>query len=148
MKKQINTTLPPLVITEEKKIENKFIDLIHNIKWLTNNDAIQLSHFMDLNIVSLCLLLKRIYYEFDNSCLKKVICPPNGKLFPEEHNFYMKLNNFVQMNASLIIVRKYVLNILEKLITSGIDTHHKCIGANMICSCLDEIVTYQYHFMF
>ena len=54
--------------------------------------------------------------------IKKAICPPNGNPFMINFNVLQNLEN-------LDDVRKIILEILEKIVNTGIDKDYKCLGA-------------------
>ena len=62
---------------------------------------------------------------------KRSICPPLGNPFSRLPNY-----NILQNMESIDDVRKYILDILEKFVNSGIDKDSKCLGAYYVLGAL------------
>jgi hypothetical protein len=62
---------------------------------------------------------------------KRAICPPMGVPFPNGINFN-QLNNTENIDD----VRKFILEILETFVNSGIDRDNKCLGAYYVLGAL------------
>ena len=62
---------------------------------------------------------------------KRAICPPSGNPFIRLPNY-----NILQTLENLDDVRKIILEVLEKFVTSGIDKDNKCLGAYYVLGAL------------
>ena len=91
---------------------------------------------MDLNRIQLTKMFREIidiwsYRAHLSNEIKRNICPPVGYPFPRIINF-----NYLQTTDDLDDVRRYILDILEKLVLSGIDKDSKCLGAYYVLGAL------------
>jgi hypothetical protein len=62
---------------------------------------------------------------------KRAICPPLGNPFTRVVNY-----NYLQVVENIDDIRKYMLEIMEKMATTGIDKDSKCLGAYYILGAL------------
>jgi hypothetical protein len=118
-------------ITYEKSIELRALSLFQNIDALGNYS--NPSWFMNLNRNELIKMLRNLidiwtYRASLTIEVKKAICPPLGNPFNRIYN-YDCLEN-------LNDVRKYILEILEKFVNTGINKDNKCLGAYYVLSSL------------
>jgi len=126
-------------LSKAKNIELKTVALFQNIDALGNY-----SHpkwFMDLNRTQLIKMFREIidiwsYRAHLTNEIKRNICPPVGNPFPRIVNFHN-----LQTMGDLDDIREYILNILEKLVLSGIDKDSKCLGAYYVLGALTLVST-------
>jgi hypothetical protein len=121
------------VMTEEKTLEHRIVDLFHNIDalghysshaWFTNLNRHMLLRFMR-ELLEIWNYRAQITPE-----TKYAICPPNGDPF-RGFNIHV-----LYLEPELDDVRKYVLSVLEKFINSGIDQDSKSLGAYYVLGAL------------
>ena len=122
-----------LELSVAKNIELKAVALFQNIDALGNYS--NSNWFMDLNKPKLFTMLREIidiwaYRAHLSNETKRNICPPVGNPFPRVINFQNLLLD------ELDDVRLYILNILEKLVLSGVDKDSKCLGAYYVLGAL------------
>lgn len=136
LKIQINVDIQDVTaeLSNAKNIELKTVALFQNIDALGNYS--QPKWFMDLNRTQLIKMFREIidiwsYRAHLTNEIKRNICPPVGNPFPRIVNF-----NNLQTAGDLDDVREYILNILEKLVTSGVDKDSKCLGAYYVLGAL------------
>ena len=120
-------------ISEEKAIELRALALFQNIDALGNYS--NSNWFLSLNrnqIIKLVRELADIWsYRAQLSMeTKRAICPPNGDPF---RNLNMSL---IHISQNFNIVRKVVLEVLEKLVNSGVDNDSKTLGAYYVLGAL------------
>ena len=113
------------VVSNKKSIELRALTLFQNIDALGNYSNPQ--WFLILNKNQLIKFLRELIDIFHfranlTNEIKKAICPPNGNPFMINFNVLQNLEN-------LDDVRKIILEILEKLVNTGIDKDYKCLGA-------------------
>jgi hypothetical protein len=121
-------------VSTKKSIELRALTLFQNIDALGNYSNSK--WFMDLNKLQLIRMLRELLdiwmYRAPLSIeTKRAICPPSGMPFPNGINFY-HLNNTENIDD----VRKYILEILETFVNSGIDRDNKCLGAYYVLGAL------------
>jgi len=121
-------------ITNKKSIELRALNLFQNIDALGNYSNAQ--WFLVLNRSQLIKFLRELIdiwlYRAPLSLeTKRAICPPVGNPFgrtPAIHN--------LQTMENIDDIRKHILDILEKLVNTGIDKDSKCLGAYYILGAL------------
>ena len=121
-------------LSNAKNVEMKTVALFQNIDALGNYSNPK--WFMDLNRIQLTKMFREIidiwsYRAHLSNEIKRNICPPVGNPFPRIINF-----NYLQTTDDLDDVRRYILDILEKLVLSGIDKDSKCLGAYYVLGAL------------
>jgi hypothetical protein len=121
-------------LSKAKNVELKAVALFQNIDSLGNYSNPK--WFMDLNRIQLLKMFREIidiwtYRAHLTNEVKRNICPPIGRPFPQVINFY-----YLQTTEELDDVRKYILNVLEKLVISGVDKDSKCLGAYYVLGAL------------
>jgi hypothetical protein len=121
-------------ISHKKSIELRALTLFQNIDALGNYS--NPSWFMNLRRNELIIMLKNLVDIWSYRALltievKKAICPPFGNPFNRLYSY-----ENLQTNESLDDVRKYILEILEKFVNTGIDKDNKCLGAYYVLSAL------------
>ena len=121
-------------LSKAKNVELKAVALFQNIDALGNYSNSK--WFMDLNRIQLLKMFREIidiwsYRAHLTIEAKRNICPPIGRPFPQIINFH-----YLQTTEELDDVRKYILNVLEKLVLSGIDKDSKCLGAYYVLGAL------------
>jgi hypothetical protein len=120
-------------ISEEKVIELRALSLFQNIDALGNYS--NCNWFLSLTrnqIIKFIRELADIWsYRAQLSIeTKRAICPPNGDPF---RNLNMSL---IHVSQNFNIVRKVVLEVLEKLVNSGVDKDSKSLGAYYVLGAL------------
>jgi hypothetical protein len=120
-------------ISEEKVVELRALSLFQNIDALGNYS--NCNWFLSLNrnqIIKFIRELADIWsYRAQLSIeTKRAICPPNGDPF---RNLNMSL---IHVSQNFNIVRKVVLEVLEKLVNSGVDKDSKSLGAYYVLGAL------------
>jgi len=120
-------------ISEEKVIELRALSLFQNIDSLGNYS--NCNWFLSLNrnqIIRFVRELADIWsYRAQLSVeTKRAICPPNGDPF---RNLNMSL---IHISQNFNIVRKVVLEVLEKLVNTGVDKDSKSLGAYYVLGSL------------
>ena len=121
-------------VSSKKSIELRALTLFQNIDALGNYSDV--SWFMKLNRSHIIKFLRELIDIWNYRApltmeTKRAICPPLGTPFSAPINF-----NYLQTTENLDDVRKYVLSILEKFVTSGIDKDNKCLGAYYVLGAL------------
>jgi hypothetical protein len=121
-------------ISHKKSIELRALSLFQNIDALGNYS--NSSWFMNLNRNELIKMLKNLIdiWSYRASLtieVKKAICPPLGNPFNRLYNY-----ECLWTIENLDDVRKYILEILEKFVNTGIDKDNKCLGAYYVLSAL------------
>ena len=121
-------------LSNKKMIELRALTLFQNIDALGNYS--NSSWFMTLNRLQLIKFLRELVdiwqYRAPLSIeTKKAICPPLGNPFTRVVNY-----NYLQVVENIDEIRKYILEIMEKMATTGIDKDSKCLGAYYILGAL------------
>lgn len=113
-------------VSSEKAIELRALSVFQNIDLLGNYSNV--NWFISLNKNRLIKFMRELidiwnYRAQIENQTKRNICPPYGDPF---RNF-----NFAYINSedNLWNVRKVILEVIEKLVNSGIDKDSKCLGA-------------------
>jgi hypothetical protein len=128
---KINISIEMTDITKEvsnkKSIELKALTLFQNIDALGNYSNAQ--WFLVLNRIQLIKFMRELVdiwnYRAPLTIETKIaICPPNGNPFIRVPNFGI-LANIENIDE----LRRIILEILEKMVTTGIDRDNKCLGA-------------------
>ena len=120
-------------ISEEKVVELRALSLFQNIDSLGNYS--NCNWFLSLNrnqIIKFVRELADIWsYRAQLSVeTKRAICPPNGDPF---RNLNMSV---IHISPNFNIVRKVVLEVLEKLVNTGVDKDSKSLGAYYVLGAL------------
>jgi hypothetical protein len=119
--------------SSEKRLELKTLALFQNIDSLGNySDPIW---FLSLNRNQILKFLRELIdiWNFRAQLsieIKKNICPPSGNPF---YNINM---HYIQSEPDLINVKKYIVEVLEKLVNHGIDRDSKTLGAYYVLGAL------------
>ena len=126
-------------LSKAKNVELKTVSLFQSIDALGNYSNPK--WFMDLNRIQLIKMLRELldiwsYRAHLTNEVKQKICPPIGRPFPQIINI-----QYLQTTTDLDDVRKYILNILEKLVLSGIDNDSKCLGTYYVLGALTKVST-------
>jgi hypothetical protein len=113
------------VVTNKKSIELRTLSLFQNIDALGNYSNPQ--WFLTLNKNQLIKFLRELIdiFHFRTNLtneIKKAICPPTGNPFMINFHILQTLEN-------LDDIRKIILEILEKMINTGINKDYKSLGA-------------------
>ena len=121
-------------VSDKKSVELRALTLFQNIDALGNYSNAQ--WFITLNRNQLIKFLRELVDIWQYRApltieTKRAICPPSGNPFVRLPNY-----NILQTLENLDDVRKIVLEILEKFVTSGIDKDNKCLGAYYVLGAL------------
>jgi hypothetical protein len=122
-------------ISFQKSLEFKALDIFQYINSLGNYSDV--SWFLNLNRNKLITFIRELEdiwnfrAQIPNN-IKLLICPPNGNPFG---NSILQLSNITN-NINIFELQKIVLNIIEKLVYSGIDRENKKIGILYVLSAL------------
>lgn len=117
-------------VSYKKSIELRALTLFQNIDELGNYSNAQ--WFLTLNRNQLIKFIRElvdiwVYRAPLSMQTKRAICPPLGNPFLRLPNF-----NVLQTLETLDDIRKIILEIMEKLVNTGIDKDNKCLGAYYI----------------
>jgi len=117
-------------VSDKKSVELRALTLFQNIDALGNYSNAQ--WFLTLNRNQLIKFLRELvdiwqYRANLSNETKRNICPPLGNPFHRLPNF-----NILQTLESLDDVRKIILEVLEKMVNTGIDKDNKCLGAYFV----------------
>jgi hypothetical protein len=120
-------------ISSEKAIELRTLSLFQTIDSLGNYSNPQ--WFLSLNRNNIIKFMRELLdiwsYRVQLSIeVKRNICPPNGDPFMNLNIYYL------QTEQNMNNVRKVVLEVLEKLVNSGIDRDSKSLGAYYVLGSL------------
>lgn len=123
-------------ISEEKVVELRALSLFQNIDALGNYS--NSNWFLSLSrnqIIKFIRELADIWsYRAQLSIeTKHAICPPNGDPF---RNLNMSI---IHISQNINIVRKVVLEVLEKLVNTGVDNDSKSLGAYYVLGALTMV---------
>jgi hypothetical protein len=121
-------------ISIKKSIELRALALFQNIDALGNYS--NATWFLKLNKQQLIKMMRELIdiwsYRAPLSIeTKKAICPPLGNPFSR----FIQFHQF-QSIENIDEIRKYILEILEKFVNSGIDRDNKCLGAYYVLGAL------------
>jgi hypothetical protein len=113
-------------VSNEKMVELRALSLFQNIDALGNYSNSQ--WFLSLNRTQLIKFLRELadiwnYRAQITPETKRNICPPNGDPF---RNLNM---NYIYNEQDMTNVKKVVLEVLEKIVNSGVDRDSKALGA-------------------
>jgi hypothetical protein len=114
-------------VSDKKSVELRALTLFQNIDALGNYSNAQ--WFLTLNRNQLIKFVRELvdiwqYRANLSNETKKAICHPSGNPFQRLPNY-----NILQTLENLDEVRKIILEIMEKLVNTGIDKDNKCLGA-------------------
>ena len=120
-------------ISEEKVVELRALSLFQNIDSLGNYS--NCNWFLSLNRNQIIRFVRELadiwsYRAQLSMETKRAICPPNGDPF---RNLNMSL---IHISQNFNIVRKVVLEVLEKLVNTGVDKDSKSLGAYYVLGAL------------
>jgi hypothetical protein len=120
-------------ISNEKTIELRALTLFQNIDGLGNYSNSE--WFLSLNRIQLLKYVRELqdiwnYRAQLSNEMKRNICPPNGDPF---RNLSMP---YIHTEPNMYNVRKVILEVLEKLVNSGVDHDCKALGAYYVLGCL------------
>lgn len=123
----------PLNISNEKVIELRALSLFQNINALGNYSNSE--WFLSLSRNKLIKFMRELgdiwnYRAQLSEEVKRKICPPHGLPF-------INLNiNYIYVEPDINNVKKTILEILEKLVNSGIDSDSRSLGAYYVLAAL------------
>jgi hypothetical protein len=119
-------------LSDEKTIELRALSLFQNIDSLGNYSSP--TWFLSLNRNQTIKMFRELIDIWDyraqiNNDTKRAICPPHGIL--------MNVNlNIIFNEQNLLKLRKYILDVMERLVNSGIDNDSKTLGAYYVLGSL------------
>jgi hypothetical protein len=119
-------------LTDEKALELRALSLFQNIDALGNYSSP--TWFLSLNRIQTLKMLRELLDIWDyraqiTNDTKRAICPPNGMISTTNLNIIFTEQNIWK-------IRKYMLDIMEKLVNSGIDQDSKTLGAYYVLGAL------------
>jgi uncharacterized protein YlaN (UPF0358 family) len=121
------------LLSNEKTVELKTLALFQNIdslgnysdpKWFLSLSRIQILKFIR-ELVDIWNYRAQLSVE-----IKRSICPPNGNPF---YNINM---HYIQTEPDLINIKKYIVEILEKIVNHGVDRDSRTLGAYYVLGAL------------
>ncbi len=118
---------------ETKKLDFKLLELFQKIDSLGNYTNI--NWFNSLNKYNLIIFFKELfdiwkYRAMLSNDIKLKICPPHGNPF---RNISFNINNINSCNYN--VIKKNIINVMDELVTKGINNEYKSLGASYIlCS--------------
>jgi len=117
----------------QKIVELRSLELFQNIDYLGNYSNCE--WFLSLNRIELIRFMRELcdIWNFRtqlSSEIKRNICPPHGD--PFRHFGLSYINN----ESDLYLVKKNILDVLEKFVNSGIDTDSKSLGCYYVLGAL------------
>ena len=121
------------IFNEKKKLDFKILELFQKIDSLGNYTNI--NWFNSLNKYNLIIFLKELidiwnYRAMLSNEIKMNICPPYGNPF---RNLYFNMSNIHSLNYN--VIKKNIINVMDELISKGINNEYKSLGASYIlCS--------------
>jgi hypothetical protein len=120
-------------ITNEKSIELRALSLFQSIDALGNYSNSE--WFMSLNRYQLIKFIRELsdiwnYRAQLTNEIKHNICPPNGNPF---RNLSMP---YINTETNIHNIRKVIIEVLEKIVNSGIDNDCKALGAYYVLGAL------------
>jgi len=121
-------------VSDKKSVELRAVTLFQNIDALGNYSNVQ--WFLTLNRQQLIKFVRELvdiwqYRANLSNEVKKAICYPSGNPFQRMPHY-----SHLQTLENLDDVRKIILDIMEKLVNSGIDNDNKCLGAYYVLSAM------------
>jgi hypothetical protein len=121
-------------VSNKKNIELKALTLFQNIDALDFYSNAQ--WFLNLNRPQLIKYIRELidiwaYRATLTIEKKRQICPPLGNPFSQMPSY-----TFLETTQNLDDVRSHILNIMEKLVSTGIDRDNKHLGASYVLSAL------------
>lgn len=135
LKKQINLEIENDIsnLSNEKNIELRTLSLFQNIDALGNYS--NSSWFLSLNRNNLVKFMRELndiwnYRAQLSIQVKRNICPPMGDPFRNISTHY------IITEPNIWNVRKEIVEVLEKMVNSGIDRDSKCLGAYYVLGAL------------
>jgi hypothetical protein len=132
IKLDLNIQDDTINLPDEKTIELRTLSLFQNIDSLGNYSSP--NWFLELNRNQIIKMLRELIDIWDyrsqiTNETKRAICPPNGMI--SNTNF-----NIIFNEQNLLKLRKYMIEIMEKLVNSGINQDSKTLGAYYVLGAL------------
>lgn len=117
----------------QKLVELRSLELFQNIDYLGNYSNCE--WFLSLNRMELIKFMRELcdIWNFRaqlSSEIKRNICPPYGDPF---RNFGL---SYINHESNLFLVKKNILEVLEKFVNSGVDTDSKSLGCYYVLGAL------------
>jgi hypothetical protein len=125
-------------VSMEKALELRTLQLFQRIDELGNYSKYE--WFLSLNRVQIIKFVRELtdiwnYRAQISNEVKRNICPPNGDPF-----HYLSIQ-YLHTENEMYNVKKVVLEVMEKLINSGINNDSKCLGAYYVLGALTLVNT-------
>jgi hypothetical protein len=119
-------------------IENRTIELFHAMDILGNYTVP--SWFLSLSPIHLFKFIRELTDIWDyrlniSSQTKREICPPDGNIFSN----FPRTTLISFLSNDIDILRHHILNIMEKLVNSGINTDAKLLGSYYVLGALSIV---------
>ena len=133
LNKQITIKIEADIVSQEKTVELKVIQIFQNINALGNYSEFQ--WFLSLNrnlLIKFSRDLADIWYyraQITNDT-KKLICPMGDPFNTFNFNYIMQESNLDKLRLYIIV------QLLDKLINSGVNTENKALGACYVLGAL------------
>jgi hypothetical protein len=126
-------------VSDKKMVELRTVTLFQNIDALGNYSNPE--WFLNLNRHQLIKFTRELvdiwhYRAPLTNETKRAICPPFGNPFSRIPNY-----NILQTLENLDDVRKLILDIIDKLVNTGIDKDNKCLGAFYVLGAITLVNT-------
>ena len=126
-------------ISTQKSLELRCLELFQNIDYLGNYSDPK--WFLSLNRNELIKFMRELsdIWNFRaqlSNDIKRSICPPYGDPF---RNFTISI---VYHHNDIHYVKKYILEVMEKIVTSGIDRDNQSLGAYYVLGALTLVNSY------
>ena len=135
LKIKINTEIQDIShdITSKKTLDFRILDLFQNIDSLGNYSSPQ--WFIDLNRLRLIKFMRDLSDIWDYRAqltieTKKLVCPPYGTPFRNING------NTLNNDQNLDNMRNNILDVLEKMVNSGVDSDSRSLGAYYVLAAL------------
>jgi hypothetical protein len=130
---EINITDDQTSLSLQKIVELRSLELFQNIDYLGNYS--NSNWFLSLNRIELLKFMRELndIWNFRiqlTSEIKRSICPPHGDPF---RNFRISC---ITSENDLFIVKKHILEVLEKFVNTGIDRDSKSLGCYYVLGAL------------
>ena len=129
---QLDINIEPKISTQHKSVDVRAFELFRNIDYLGNYTNHQ--WFLSLNIYKLVKLIREINevwtFRLNISLeVKRNIYPPYGDIF---RNVRIRLDGMDDLH----LLRCQALDIMEKLVNSGVDTDSRSLGSCYVLGAL------------
>lgn len=133
---KLNINIEPKIPIQHKSVDIRAFELFRNIDYLGNYTNHQ--WFLELNTYKLLKLIREIneVWSFRLNIpreVKRNIYPPFGDIF---RNVRISVDGFGETTESLNILRGQVLEIMERLVNSGVNADSRSLGSCYVLGAL------------